>query len=73
MHDKLIQPGSKIIDEIRHSVTALKHLPASVQLPARIVYYEGIRYAFAASTGFAALAFVAALFANGRGLRQTHK
>ena len=64
---------SQYIDEIRHSVTALKDLPSSVQLPARMVYYNGIRYAFAASTGFAALAVVASLFANGRGLRTMNK
>ena len=64
---------TQVIDQIRHSVTALKHLPPAVSLAARMVYYEGIRYAFAASTAFAALAFVATLFANGKGLRQTHK
>lgn len=61
------------IDQIRHSVTALKDLPEAIQLPARMVYYDGIRYAFAASTVFAVLAIVASLFANGKGLRQTHK
>ncbi|KAK5169728.1 uncharacterized protein LTR77_005706 [Saxophila tyrrhenica] len=64
---------NQISDEIRHSVTALEHLSPSIQLAARMVYYEGIRYAFAASTAFALLAFVAALFAIGKGLRQTHK
>ncbi|KAI8268918.1 putative transporter [Colletotrichum sp. SAR11_239] len=63
----------RLIDEIRHSVTALKTLPVEVRLPARMVYYEGIRYAFAASTTFAAIALVAALFASPRGLRSTHK
>ncbi|SPO03143.1 related to multidrug resistance protein fnx1 [Cephalotrichum gorgonifer] len=63
----------KIIDEIRHSVTALKDLPLEVRLPARLVYYEGIRYAFAASTAFAGIAFVASLFANANKLRSTHK
>ncbi|KAF6802064.1 transporter C460.03-like protein 2 [Colletotrichum musicola] len=63
----------KLIDEIRHSVTALKTLPVEVRLPARLVYYEGIRYAFAASTAFAGIALVAALFASPRGLRSTHK
>lgn len=63
----------KLIDEIRHSVTVLKTLPVEVRLPARMVYYEGIRYAFAASTTFAAIALVAALFASPRGLRSTHK
>ncbi|KAI8301868.1 hypothetical protein K4K61_008432 [Colletotrichum sp. SAR11_59] len=63
----------RLINEIRHSVTALKTLPVEVRLPARMVYYEGIRYAFAASTTFAAIALVAALFASPRGLRSTHK
>ncbi|KAF9880910.1 major facilitator superfamily transporter [Colletotrichum karsti] len=63
----------RLIDEIRHSVTALKTLPVEVRLPARMVYYEGIRYAFAASTAFAAIALIAALFASPRGLRSTHK
>ncbi|KAI8272434.1 putative transporter [Colletotrichum sp. SAR 10_98] len=63
----------RLIDEIRHSVTALKTLPVEVRLPARMVYYEGIQYAFAASTTFAAIALVAALFASPRGLRSTHK
>ena len=62
---------AEFIEQIRHSVTALKDLPVDVRLPARLVYYEGIRYAFAASTGFAALAIVASLFANGTGLRST--
>ncbi|OHE97931.1 major facilitator superfamily transporter [Colletotrichum orchidophilum] len=68
-----IPDKSKLIDEIRHSVTVLKTLPAEVRLPARHVYYEGIRYAFAASTTFAGIALIAALFASPRGLRSTHK
>ena len=63
----------QIIEEIRHSVTALKDLPPEIRLPARLVYYRGIRYAFAASTAFAAIAFIASLFANPRKLRSTHK
>ncbi|KAJ0161179.1 putative transporter, partial [Colletotrichum tanaceti] len=62
-----------LIDEIRHSLTALKTLPAEVRLPARHVYYEGIQYAFAASTAFAGIALLAAIFASPRGLRSTHK
>ncbi|CCF32960.1 major facilitator superfamily transporter [Colletotrichum higginsianum] len=63
----------RLIDEIRHSVTALKTLPVEVRLPARHVYYEGIQYAFAASTAFAGIALLAAIFASPRGLRSTHK
>ncbi|KAK0652719.1 major facilitator superfamily domain-containing protein [Cercophora newfieldiana] len=60
-----------IIDEIRHSVSAIRSLPPDIQLKARLVYYEGLRYSFAMSTAIAALAVVAALFANGRVLRST--
>ncbi|CRK42917.1 hypothetical protein BN1708_008911 [Verticillium longisporum] len=63
----------QLIEEIRHSVTALKSAPVEVRLPVRLVYYEGIKYAFAASTATAGISFVAALFAHPRGLRSTHK
>ncbi|KAF1847816.1 MFS general substrate transporter [Cucurbitaria berberidis CBS 394.84] len=62
----------KIIDDIRHSVTALRSLPPNIQLKARLVYYDGIRYSFAASTGIAAVAIVASLFAYNAGFRHTH-
>ncbi|KAK7454733.1 major facilitator superfamily transporter [Colletotrichum acutatum] len=68
-----IPDKSRLIDEIRHSVTALRTLPVEVRLPARHVYYEGIQYAFAASTTFAGIALIASLFASPRGLRSTHK
>ncbi|KAM5346765.1 hypothetical protein ACJ41O_009770 [Fusarium nematophilum] len=63
----------RIIDEIRHSVDFLRHLPPDVQLKARLVYYDGLRYAFGASTAVALLGFGAALVASGTGLRTTHK
>ncbi|KAK2003276.1 MFS general substrate transporter [Colletotrichum falcatum] len=63
----------RLIDEIRHSVVALKTLPVEVRLPARHVYYEGIRYAFAASTAFAGIAVIAAICASPRSLRSTHE
>ncbi|KAK4894104.1 hypothetical protein LTR27_007689 [Elasticomyces elasticus] len=63
----------ELIEHIRHSVTTLKDLAPAIQLPARMAYYEGIRYAFAASTGFAVLGLLASLFANGKGLRSTSK
>ena len=69
----LIPLQTQVIDGIRHSVTTLRDLPSSIQLPARMAYYDGIRYAFIASTAFAALAFLSSLFANGKGLRQTSK
>ncbi|KAF1962789.1 major facilitator superfamily transporter [Byssothecium circinans] len=62
----------QIIDDIRHSVTALRSLPPNIQIVARQVYYDGIRYSFAASTGIAALGIVASLFAHNSGLRTTH-
>ena len=61
----------QLIDEIRHSVTALRNLPPSVQLSARLVYYDGIRIAFGVSSGFAAVAVIAACFARGNQLRST--
>jgi hypothetical protein len=42
-----------------------------VQLAARHVYYDGLRYSFAASTAVAALALLSAMFAKGSGLRST--
>ncbi|KAK4959337.1 hypothetical protein LTR10_004141 [Elasticomyces elasticus] len=63
----------ELIEHIRHSVITLKDLAPAIQLPARMAYYEGIRYAFAASTGFAVLGLLASLFANGKGLRSTSK
>ncbi|KAH8677168.1 major facilitator superfamily-domain-containing protein [Ilyonectria robusta] len=63
----------RIIDEIRHSVDVIRHLPPNVQLKARLVYYDGLRYAFGASTAVACLGICAALLASGTGLRTTHK
>ncbi|SPO05492.1 related to multidrug resistance protein fnx1 [Cephalotrichum gorgonifer] len=68
-----IEDKSRIIDEIRHSVAALKDLSPEIRFMARLVYYEGIQYALTASTVFAGVAFIASLFANPRGLRSTHK
>ena len=61
-----------MIDKIRHSVDELDDLPPELQLKARHVYYEGIQYAFAASTAIAAVAVVAAFVANGTNLRKTN-
>ncbi|KAL4740605.1 major facilitator superfamily domain-containing protein [Aspergillus similis] len=60
----------KVIDEIRHSVSAIYTLDPEIQLAARQVYYGGIRMAFGVSAGFGAVAVVAALFARGRGLKR---
>ncbi|KAI0376449.1 MFS general substrate transporter [Hypomontagnella monticulosa] len=61
----------RVIDSIRHSAETLRELPPDIKLKARMVYYDGLRYSFAASTGFAIIAFCAALCVNGRGLRKT--
>ncbi|KAL4820483.1 major facilitator superfamily domain-containing protein [Aspergillus spinulosporus] len=60
----------KVIDEIRHSVSAIYTLDPEIQLAARHVYYGGIRMAFGVSAGLGAVAVVAALFARGRGLKR---
>lgn len=46
-------------------------LPPDIQLSARSVYYEGLRYSFAASAVIAAVGVCASLALNGRGLRST--
>ncbi|KAK9418726.1 putative Major facilitator superfamily domain-containing protein [Seiridium unicorne] len=61
----------EVIDDIRHSVDALRQLPPDIQLKARLVYYQGLQYSFAASTGIAAIAVITSMFINGRGLRKT--
>ncbi|KAK4164316.1 putative vacuolar basic amino acid transporter [Cladorrhinum sp. PSN259] len=61
----------RVINEIRHSVSAIKSLPPDIQLKARLVYYDGLRYSFATSTLVAAAAVCAALLAKGSGLRST--
>ncbi|KAF4979372.1 hypothetical protein FZEAL_4413 [Fusarium zealandicum] len=63
----------RIIDQIRHSVDIIDHLPPDVQLKVRLVYYDGLKYAFGASTAVALLGLCAALIASGTGLRTTHK
>ncbi|KAK3946866.1 major facilitator superfamily domain-containing protein [Pseudoneurospora amorphoporcata] len=60
-----------VIDEIRHSVSAIKDLLPDIQLKAREVYYEGLRLSFATSTAVAAAGVGAALLARARGLRST--
>ncbi|KAF2107328.1 major facilitator superfamily domain-containing protein [Lophiotrema nucula] len=66
-----IPQKDQIINDIRHSVTALRSLPPDVQLKARMVYYDGIRLSFAASTAIAGVAILASLFAYHAGLRST--
>ncbi|RFU77661.1 hypothetical protein TARUN_4569 [Trichoderma arundinaceum] len=62
----------RMIDEIRHSVEALRTLPPDIQLRARMVYYDGLKLAFGASTLVAAIGVVAAFIANPANLRKTH-
>ncbi|KAL7955908.1 major facilitator superfamily domain-containing protein [Trichoderma compactum] len=63
----------RIIDEIRHSVEALRTLPPDIQLSARLVYYDGLRLAFGATTLVAAIGVGAAFIANPANLRKTHE
>ncbi|KAJ5953069.1 Major facilitator superfamily domain general substrate transporter [Penicillium vulpinum] len=60
----------KVIDEIRHSVSAIYDLPPDVQLAARLVYYRGIRLSFMASAIFAFIATIASIFTRGKGLER---
>ncbi|KAI2464730.1 MFS general substrate transporter [Annulohypoxylon bovei var. microspora] len=61
----------RIINAIRHSAESLHELPPEFQLKARMVYYDGLRYSFAASTAFTVISFYSAMCINGRGLRKT--
>ncbi|KAJ6151617.1 hypothetical protein N7470_007214 [Penicillium chermesinum] len=61
----------KLIDEIRHSVSAIRTLPPDVQIAVRLVYYRGIRLCFATSAGFGLIATFAALFTGGKGLERS--
>ncbi|KAE8146792.1 major facilitator superfamily-domain-containing protein [Aspergillus avenaceus] len=60
----------KIIDEIRHSVSAIHKLPDGVQTAARLVYYRGIRLSFLASACFGLVATLSAFFTQGKGLHR---
>jgi hypothetical protein len=62
----------QMIDEIRHSVDVLRTLPPEIQMKARLVYYEGIRNAFMATTGIATLGLLAAFVATPTQMRKTH-
>jgi hypothetical protein len=59
-----------VIDEIRHSVSAIYDLPPDIQMAARLVYFEGIRRSFALSALLGAIATVAALFVKSKGLQR---
>ncbi|KAJ5117960.1 hypothetical protein N7526_010983 [Penicillium atrosanguineum] len=60
----------KVIDEIRHSVSAVRDLPPDVQLAVRLVYHRGIQLSFGASASFGLIASIAALFTRGKGLER---
>ncbi|KAL6851782.1 major facilitator superfamily domain-containing protein [Trichoderma novae-zelandiae] len=62
----------RVIDEIRHSVEALRTLPPEIQLQARLVYFDGLKLAFGATTLVAAVGVCAAFVANPANLRKTH-
>ena len=49
-------------------MSALRDLDPAVQKIAQEVYFEALRYTFLASTGWAAIALVAAFFARGQKL-----
>ena len=61
----------QVIDEIRHSVSAIQLLPSEVQTATRLVYYVGIRKSFIASTGIGAVGFAVALFVQSKGLQRS--
>ncbi|XHG02049.1 hypothetical protein AWENTII_005412 [Aspergillus wentii] len=63
----------KIIDDIRHSVSAIHDLPPDIQMAARLVYYKGIRLSFLASGSFGLIATVAAFFTKGKGLSRSNE
>lgn len=62
---------AQVIDDIRHSVSAIHSLPPEIQLAARMVYYRGIRLSFLASACFGFVAATAALFTRGKGLHRS--
>jgi len=53
-------------------VDALWDLPKDLQLKARLVYYDGLKYAFIASTLSAVVAVIAGCLASGKQMRRTH-
>ncbi|KAJ5801936.1 uncharacterized protein N7503_004386 [Penicillium pulvis] len=60
----------KLINEIRHSISAIHDLPPDIQMAVRLVYYRGIRLSFGASAAFGFIATVAACFTRGKGLER---
>jgi hypothetical protein len=64
--DQIVHP--QIIDAIRHSVAVLRDLDPATQDVARRVYFDALRWTFLASTAWAGVALLAALFAKGQRL-----
>uniref|UniRef100_A0A093VCS1 Vacuolar basic amino acid transporter 2 n=1 Tax=Talaromyces marneffei PM1 TaxID=1077442 RepID=A0A093VCS1_TALMA len=60
----------KVVDEIRHSVSAIYDLPPDIQMTARSVYYDGLRMSFALSASLCAIAALGALFVGSKGLHR---
>lgn len=52
----------QVTNNVRHFVTALRHLPPEIQMKVRLIYYDDLAYAFFMSTGVAAAATLAGLF-----------
>jgi hypothetical protein len=69
-----VQLTEQTMNNIHHSVTALRNLSPDMQLKAQFVYYGGMLYYFIASTAFAGVAVIASLFDNAGlpGRRSTH-
>jgi hypothetical protein len=55
--DAAIRYG-QLIEKLRQSLFALNELPAALEMAVRVLYCDALRIAFAASSGFALLAFV---------------
>lgn len=58
------------MDDIRHSIHALRQLSSDLQLGVRRIYYDSLRYSSSASAGVAAVVFCATMVARGKGLRK---
>ena len=48
----------QLVEKLRKSIFALKELPFETETAVRALYADGLRVAFAASSGFALMAFM---------------
>ncbi|KFA61194.1 hypothetical protein S40285_09232 [Stachybotrys chlorohalonatus IBT 40285] len=62
----------RIIREIRQSVDTICNLPPAVQYQTRLVYYEGLRHAFALCAAVALVGVVTSFVATAIKMRRTH-